>query len=238
MATYPRERQEFLNWCEAHGPVWAANAEEIGLTVGQVAGLTSATTEMRTRVTAQTTAKQAARAATESVLEAERTLRSTVSQLVRAIRLHAIQKDDPNVYVVAQIPPPASGHSPVPPPGQPTDFRVELNPSGSITIRWKARHPEGSDRVIYFVQRKLVGEANFSLLGGTGERSFEDTTLPAGVDGATYIITAQRGQVSGPPSQQLAVTFGVAGGGLGFRIASVTTGEGAGGEMGPQRLAA
>lgn len=227
MGTYPRDRQEFLNWCEAHAPVWAANAAQIGLVASQTTAFTGATTAMRTRVTAQTTAKEAARAATEAVIDSESDLRANASQLVRAIRLHAIEKDDPNVYTIAQIPPPQAG-APVPPPGQPTDFKVELNPSGSITIKWKARHPEGSDRVVYFVQRKLVGESNFSLLGGTGEKNYEDTSLPAGIDGATYIVTAQRGQVSGPPSQQLSVTFGVAG--PGFTISSVTAG--------PNKLAA
>lgn len=76
--------------------------------------------------------------------------------------------------------------------------------------------------MVYFVQRKLAGAANFALLGGTGDKFYEDDTLPSGSDGATYIVTAQRGQVSGPPSQQLTVTFGVGGGG--FSIASVTAG--------------
>lgn len=231
MGTYPRDRQEFLNWCEAHAPLWAANAAAIGLVAGQTTAFTASTTAMRGKVTAQTTAKEAAKAATEAVVDSESSLRGTASDLVRAIRLHAIEKNDPNVYVIAQIPAPQAG-SPVPPPGQPTDFRVELNPTGSITIKWKAKHPEGSDRVVYFVQRKLAGQANFSLLGGTGEKSYEDDTLPVGSGGATYIVTAQRGQVSGPPSQQLTVTFGV-GGGAGFTITSVSEGE-----QRPARLAA
>jgi hypothetical protein len=221
MGTYPRDRQEFLNWCESHQPVWEANAAAIGLTTAQTAAFKGATTTMRSRVTAQTTAKEAAKSATDAVVEQERTLRNSASDLVRAIRSFAENGNNPNVYTIAQIPPPQAS-SPVPPPGQPTDFKVELNPSGSITIKWKAKHPEGSDRVVYFVQRKLAGAANFALLGGTGDKFYEDDTLPSGSDGATYIVTAQRGQVSGPPSQQFTVTFGVGGGG--FSIASVTAG--------------
>jgi hypothetical protein len=31
MRTYPRDRQEFLNWCDAHADVWTANAATIGI---------------------------------------------------------------------------------------------------------------------------------------------------------------------------------------------------------------
>ena len=58
------------------------------------------------------------------------------------------------MYVLAQIPAPNPG-APVPRREQATDFRVELN---SITLKWKAKHTEGSDRVVYFVQRKLISE--------------------------------------------------------------------------------
>jgi hypothetical protein len=71
------------------------------------------------------------------------------------------------------------------------------------------------------VQRR-EGKTDFWLLGGTGEKNYEDSTLPAGIDGATYIVTTQCGEVSGPPSQQLSVTFGVAG--PGFTISSITAG--------------
>lgn len=170
--------------------------------------------DLRTKTTAQQTARDAAKSATEAAVDADSATRGLTSDLVRAIRSFATNSNDPNVYVLAQIPAP-SASQPVPPPGQPTDFKVELNSDGSITIKWKAKHPEGSDRVVYFVQRKLINEAAFSLIGGSGEKSYQDDTLPVGIDGATYIITAQRGNVQGPPSQQLAVTFGSGGGGAG-----------------------
>jgi len=221
MGTYPRDRQEFLNWVEGHIDVWTAAAATIGLTAAQTLAFKNAAGNLRIRNTAQQATKAAAKAATEAVVDADSATRALTSDLVRTIRAFAENNNNPNVYVLAQIPAPQAS-SPVPPPGQPTDFKVELNPSGSITVKWKAKHPEGSDRVVYFVQRKLVGQTAFALLGGTGDKNYEDDTLPAGVDGATYIITAQRGQVSGPPSQQLSVTFGVAG--PGFSIASVTAG--------------
>ncbi len=126
------------------------------------------------------------------------------------LRAFATNANNPNVYVLAQIPAPNPG-APVPPPGQATDFKVELNSNGSITLKWKAKHPEGSDRVVYFVQRKLISETAFTLVGGSGEKSYQDDTLPIGIDGATYIVTAQRGNVQGQSSRQLTVTFGSGG---------------------------
>lgn len=214
MGTYPDTRSEFLNWCEAHTDLWSANAAAIGITPAQALSFKNNTGAMRSTVTAQAVAKDAARSATKDVTTAESTLRATASDLVRFIRAFAEASANPNaVYTAAQIPPPAKS-SPVAPPGQPTNFREELNPGGSITISWKAAHPEGSDRVVYFVQRKLNTQANFSLVGGTGERKYLDATLPANSGGATYIVTAQRGQVSGAPSQELSISLGVSGSGL------------------------
>jgi len=92
-------------------------------------------------------------------------------------------------------------------------------------LKWKVRHPEGSDRVVYFVQRKLISEGAFALVGGSGEKSYQDDTLPIGIDGASYIITAQRGIVLGQASRQLTVTFGSGGPGamrFGFAEANAT----------------
>jgi hypothetical protein len=211
MSTYPRERIEFLQWCEAHWPIWAKDPSQIGLTVDQVNAVKNATIAMRGRVTDQTAARAAAKSATEAVVESESATRDVAADAVRFIRAFAISTNDPNVYNLAQIPAPGSA-APLPPPGTPTDFKVELNAEGSITIRWKAAHPEGSYNVVYFVQRKLLTETQFRIIGGSGERAYTDDTLPFGVDGATYIVTSQRGSVQSAPSRQLTITFGSGGG--------------------------
>lgn len=211
MATYPKNRAEFLRWAEAHVDVWSEAAARIGISAAQAQEFRDQVAELRTRTIAQQKAKDAAKSATEGARDADREAREITSDLVRAIRAFATNSNDPDVYQIAQIPAPTPG-APVPPPGQPMDFKVELNSDGSITLKWKAKHPEGSDRVVYFVQRKLVNESAFTLVGGTGEKNYQDNTLPVGIDGATYIITAQRGSVQGMPSRQLTVTFGSGGG--------------------------
>jgi hypothetical protein len=66
----------------------------------------------------------------------------------------------------------------VPPPYQPTDFKVGSTSDGSITLKRKAKHPEGSDRVVYFVQRKLINESAFTLVGGSGEEILSGRHAP------------------------------------------------------------
>jgi hypothetical protein len=217
MATYPRDRAEFLRWAEAHVSLFIGNASAIGISATSAQEYKDAVNALRTATTAQQAARDAAKAATEAAVDADGATRELTSNLVRTIRAFATSTNNPKVYQLAQIPAPSSG-APIPPPGQPTDFKVELNSDGAITIKWKARHPEGSDRVVYFVQRKLINETTFTLVGGSGEKNYVDNTLPIGIDGATYIITAQRGNVQGPPSRQLTVTFGSGGSGAGSGV--------------------
>ena len=75
------------------------------------------------------------------------------------------------------------------------------------------------------MQRKLISETAFALIGGSGKKSYQDDTLHIGIDGATYIITAQRSNVQGEASRQLTVTFGSGGPGamrFGFVDANAT----------------
>jgi hypothetical protein len=213
MSTYPRDKAAFLTWCEAHVQIWQSNAANIGLTSAQATAFKNLVNAQRTLATAQQEAKDAALAATLLANEGDSETRQLTSDLVRSIRAFAINSDNPNVYALAQIPAPSTGQ-PIAPPGQPTDFKVELNSDGSVTLKWKAKHPEGSTNVIYFVQRKLITEDAFRLVGASGERSYQDDSLPIGIDCATYIITSQRGNVQGQPSRQLTVTFGSGGPGL------------------------
>lgn len=228
MGTYPRDRQSFLNWCESHAPLWTENAVALGLSAEQAGAFASATTALRTRITNQTGARDAAKAATEAVVEAESALRGVANELVKAIRLHAVSTGDKDVYAIAQIPPPAAP-APVPPPGMPDTFRVELNAAGGFTLRWRAHNPPGAGSVVYLVHRKLAGESGFTLVAATGEKRYEESALPLGVESVIYTVTPKRGQITGQRSNPLAIVFGAPGAG-GLRIASITEGG--------QRLAA
>ena len=136
--------------------------------------------------------------------------------LIRNIKNKAESTNNPEVYALAQIPPPATP-SPVPPPGTPFDLRVELLQTGAITLSWKCPNPAGAAGTIYEVQRKLGTSptAAFEFIGAAGVRNFTDETLPLGPTLVTYRITAVRSTTRGNPAQFI-LTFGS--GGEGFTV--------------------
>jgi hypothetical protein len=52
MATYPKNRAEFLVWAEAHVNVWQANAAAIGLTAAQATAFKNLVMALRGLTTA------------------------------------------------------------------------------------------------------------------------------------------------------------------------------------------
>jgi len=135
--------------------------------------------------------------------------------LIRTIKNKAESTNDPNVYVLAQIPSPATP-TPVGPPGTPTDFRIELLQYGGLKLTFKCSNPTGSVGTIYEVKRRNGATGAFTYIGATGVKSFTDATLPSGLTSVTYQITAIRSTASGIPAQ-FSINFGVGGGG-GFTI--------------------
>ncbi|HYE61181.1 MAG TPA: hypothetical protein VD997_04225 [Phycisphaerales bacterium] len=88
----------------------------------------------------------------------------------------------------------------IPSPSEPTLTHPPTQPTGSGGF--------------YSVSRKLTGESVFTLIGNSGKKFYVDSTIPAGVAGATYIVQGWRGQTAGTPSNQLTIQFGVGGGGF------------------------
>lgn len=215
MTVIPPNRQDAIIFCEAHMPVWAANAAAIGLTPAQVTSLQNFTTTARTKFNSAQAARQASVAATDDYYNAVRSMRGQAADLVRLIKAKAEADNNPNVYVIAQIPPPAPP-SAVPAPGKPTDIQVTLNPGGSITITWESTNSAPSSGAFFLVSRKINGGPNatpgFVGIGGTSVREFTDDTIAAGTPGISYIIQGFRGTRAGIPSDQIAVQFGIGGG--------------------------
>ncbi|MBI2756752.1 MAG: hypothetical protein HYX52_08590 [Chloroflexi bacterium] len=217
MGTYPTSpRAAFLAWCQAHAPVFTANAANIGLTPAQATAFVNGVTAAVNAGLAQEQARQDYRVATEETTGAFTDLRGLAGDTVRTIRAFAENAAKPStVYNLAQIPPPAAP-SPAPPPAQPTDLTVELGASsGELTLRWKASNPAGTQGTAYIVRRKLPAEGAFTFVGVTGEKRFVDTTLFAGPDSVQYTVQGQRADSTGPVSEVFTVNFGrLPGGGL------------------------
>lgn len=229
MGVVPDSRLGKIEFYEAHIAPWTSNAAAIGLTPASVTSLGTLTTQARAAFNAAEAARQAARAATQNFYDKVRAMHSgpgAGQDMIDTIRNHAETKDDPNVYVLAQIPPPAVPGT-TPPPGTPFEFTVGLLQNGALELKWKCNNPSGTQGTIYEVKRQIGGGA-LNFVGATGVKSFIDDTLPSGSAPVTYQITAVRSTARGNPAQ-FTVNFGI--GGPGLTIASITEG-------GPMKMAA
>lgn len=218
MATYPRDQAKLYTWAKVHAQAWAQDPAAIGVTPATIAQYANIVEDFQAKATAARAARAEAIAATQASANAKRAMRDATSDLVKTIRAFAATNDEDAVLNRALLPAIAAP-APIAPPGQCTGFTIDLNGDGSLTIGWTAKHPAGSDRVVYLVQRRLAGEDAWTLLGASGEKSYTDDTLPQGVAGATYTVTAQRGRVKGEASLPIVVSFGsVVGVGVGVGV--------------------
>ena len=209
MGTFPESpRSDFLAWCVAHKDVFTTNQAALGLTAAQTTAFKTAVTDAASASDAQTAAKDAAQAATTAVNLKFTALRDKAAEMVRTIRTYAENTNNPGVYALAQIPPPAAG-SPVPPPAQPTNLTVAIDPAtGAIQLKWKAANPAGSSGTSYIVRRKLPTQTSWEFVGVTGSKAFTDSSFAAGPDSVQYTVQGQRSDQSGPVSGILTVNFG------------------------------
>lgn len=213
MPTVPTKDLDAVQFFETHIPVWTANAVALGTSAAAVTALDGKTKTARADSNAQQTAREAARTATNVFHGSVRAMRAAGADIIRQIRTQAEVTGNPNVYNLAQIPPP-SAPTANPPPGQPNSFAVSLTGSGAIVLTWKSTNSAPSGGAYFTVKRRLPGETSFTVVGGTGSRSFADDSVPAGVNLVTYIVQGFRGSEPGVESDQMNVQFGAAGEGM------------------------
>jgi hypothetical protein len=220
----PSDRRLLVQFGLDHNVGWTTNAAAIGLSSAQALLFKNQSSAAKTAFDAATLAHTQAKAATAAYYAACGTFRDTAASCVRSIKAFADVAADPAaIYALAAIPAPQPRSHTGQPPAQPTDITAGLETDGSITLRWKCANPTGVSRVNYIIQRKLDGETGFSALDFVGEKTYNDATLPRGVDGVSYIITGKAGQQTGPASAMFTLSFGSVGGGGGWSGASVIT---------------
>jgi hypothetical protein len=196
MSVVPKKQLEKLEWCESHVAPWTTNAVAIGTTAAEVTAFETKTEAARAAMTAATAAKDAAKNATLALKNAIAALDVAAAGIVKQVRVKAETTNNPNVYVLASIPAPATP-SPVGAPGTPSDFAVELFQDGSLEMAWKCVNPVNCTGVVYQIWRRVGGSGEFTYVGGVGEKKFLDTTIPAGSSFFTYKIQAVRSTAVG-----------------------------------------
>ena len=234
MSDLPSKQSDFLAFCTAHAGLWGSSAALIGVLPGSALAFKNHSDAAKLTLDAAEAAKVAAKAATNNNDTAMKIARSEAADIIKTIRAFAQATNNPNVYSLAGIAPPTAP-SPTPAPSKPEMLGIALQPSGALTLSWRATNRRGGI-VTYAIGRKLPGDASFTILANTGGnagangrptgrrglRKWTDSTLPVNSGGVQYIITGMRGNISGESSEILTVTFG-AGRGGGMAVASSTT---------------
>lgn len=208
MAMVPTKIPQKIAWFQSREANWTTNAVAIGLSTSEMTTMSAKIAAAVDALAAQEAAKNAQKSATVALYEAANLLGDYGADLIKKIRAKAGQVGGDSVYVLADVPPPATP-SPVGPPGTPSDFKAALTPDGALDLSWKCVNPSGG--TIYQVWRRLGLSGDFDYLGGSGGREFTDTDLPAGTAIATYRIQAVRTTAFGVAAQFI-VNFGVDGG--------------------------
>lgn len=177
---------------------WTAEAVNIGTTTSAVSALDSAVTAATTALADQETAQSAAKTATLNLRLAMETMTNLGMTIVEQVRTKS-RSAGAGVYVLADIPAPAtpSGKGA---PGETTNFKVQLENNGALSMTWKCANPAGTSGTSYMVWRR-IGTEQLAFLGATGLKKFVDATIPAGTVTATYQIQAFRSTMAGPWAQ-------------------------------------
>jgi hypothetical protein len=210
MSVIPPTRIGKVQFYENHIAPWTTNAAAIGVQPSAVTDLQTKTEAARDAYNAAQAAADASKAATLTYYNAVSAMATAGTAILKNIRAKADGSGD-GVYALAQIPPPATP-SPVGPPGTPFGLGVTLNPDGSVELKWKCENPAGSTGTLYHVYRQIGTGAEFSFIGGAGERKFTDATVPAGTPTVVYKIQGVRTSAIGVAGEFI-VRFGVIGSG-------------------------
>lgn len=215
MAVLPSTRLEKLEFVEAHITPWTSGAVSIGLTAGQMSSLSTQTTASRAAYNAMLAAQQASKNATQFWYNTCQTMVDTTADYLKTIKAFAATTNNPNVFTIAQIPPPKTP-SASPPPATPTGLAATLLNNGAVRLSWTAKVGDG---MAFEVWRRLGNQSAFSLVGvASASKTFDDTTLPVGVSSASgvlYRVRATKLGMFSDFSEPINVQFGVEGGGDG-----------------------
>ena len=203
----PSERRPALEWLEGHIVGWNTNFASIGLASAQVIDLAQDIANTRGSFTTVQTSRAGTTADTQDWYAKIDALHKKAAGLITTIKSFAATSGNSAAVYVAADMTPRSGPTPTPAPDQPDSVLATLQPNGTVTVSWDGKGPGGT---VYQVYRKLVTDANFSLIGTVGatNKEFNDPTVPSGIASAMYQIRAQHGEKFSIFSASTSVIFG------------------------------
>lgn len=184
----PPQRSAALDWTTERLATWTANAAQIGVDPATVSAVASAIATATNLRTAAGTARAASKSATSAYHNSADEALDMVRDLILEVKAFAASTDDPQVYVLADLSP-KDPPSETPAPDAPSDIIASLRPSGRIELKWKGKGPQGT---FYIITRQLPGEAAYTTIATTTDKSFVDASIPFGADRVFYQILAQQ----------------------------------------------
>jgi hypothetical protein len=213
MAIVPVPRVKKIDFFQTRLAPWAAHWADIGLDEDDVTVMDDLVAAARSARLAQAQARDAARSATLRYRTAIEKMCGHGSDCIKKIkaRAAAVGGDYNGVYALSLIPP-AADPSPLPPPGEPTRFRVGLRQDGTLELRWACKNPKGSQGTMYEVWRQRGFGQPFEFLATVGVKKFVDEKIPAGTTMVIYRVVAVRSTRRGA-ANTYNVQFGVNSGG-------------------------
>lgn len=219
MPNFEGTRRQKLEWLEARMNQWVANAAAIGVLPATATNVKNAAVACRTEFNDAEFARAAAKNATLEFYTASTTMNNLARDVIATIKAYAESTNNPSVYALASIDPPAPP-TPVPAPGVPTDFNGSVSPGGVVTLTWKSTPSGVASGVFFLVERKRSTEPAWIPMGGSAEKAFIDPNpmLSSGI--VQYRVKAVRGESSSDWSAF--ISFDLAGmGGVGGSVVGV-----------------
>jgi len=221
MSNFSGTKRERLQWIEARIDQWQQNQAQIGISVQQITNLKTLVGSASATFTAAEFARAAAKNATRDFYEAFNDMSGPTRDLIATIKAFAETTNNPNVFSLSSIEPPAPP-TPATAPTNPFDVSGSVSPTGNATITWDADRSGASTGIFFMVERKRGNEATFSIIGGTAEKAFLDVDPRFATGTVQYRVKAQRGSLSS--NWSVPIAFSITGGG-GFTVSQVSGGE-------------
>ena len=205
MGVLPDKINDRIAWFEQRFTAWTANAVAIGLTVAQVNQIKTLTNTARANYNAAQAARAAAKDATVVQTAADHNMSTFGSDLIQTIKMFAQTTNNPTVYQLSSVPPPAAP-TPAGPPLAPTNVVADPNADGTITVTWKGSL---ASRTFFTVWRKSGSgsSTNFTQVTAVAAHKFIDNEVPGGFSTISYYVRAQRDLALSAPSEEVTVNF-------------------------------
>lgn len=205
MGVLPDSRLAQIEWFEQRLAAWAADPAAIGLTGQQIMDLTPLVTAARAGYNAAQQARADSKSATVTFHSATESLVDTGRDLIRTIKAYAETTDDPNVYVLANVPPP-SDPTPAGPPDTPTGVTGSINSDGAVVLRWEGTLAYST---FFEILRRLEGQTEWTVIDSVGAKRYLDEGVPVGTTSVQYRVRAKRGGLTSAANEPITIRLGV-----------------------------